>query len=144
LPFLFRTLLEILGDVKQLDFMVALGTHPTPSEDNLNRLVGITAREREKLKPRLLNHAWNDPSALIAIGIMEQDEIRDIVGEHRHPSLPDRVPIRINKAVMEYDLSLFLAPPSLTKLPAFLAEQNTCSQGFRARRRLMLATGWEL
>ncbi len=30
LPFLFRTLVEVLRDTRQLDFMVALGTHPPP------------------------------------------------------------------------------------------------------------------
>src|SRR5215208_7044905 len=46
LPFLFRTLVEVLHDTKQLDFMVALGTHPPLSEESLNRLVGISAEER--------------------------------------------------------------------------------------------------
>jgi len=32
LPLLFRTLVEILHDAKQLAFMVALGTHPPLSE----------------------------------------------------------------------------------------------------------------
>ena len=31
----------------QLDFMVALGTHPPLAEESLNRLVGITAEERQ-------------------------------------------------------------------------------------------------
>ena len=38
LPFLFRQLVEILHDVRQLDFMVALGTHPALSEASLNQL----------------------------------------------------------------------------------------------------------
>src|SRR6266496_6503398 len=46
LPFLFRTLVEILHDARQLDFMVALGTHPPLSEENLNKLVGINSEER--------------------------------------------------------------------------------------------------
>ena len=46
LQFLFRTFFEILHDAKRLDFMVALGTHPTLGEENLNKLVGITAEER--------------------------------------------------------------------------------------------------
>ena len=41
LPFLFRTLGELLRDTKQLDFMVALGTHPSLDEESLNKLVGI-------------------------------------------------------------------------------------------------------
>src|ERR1041384_93872 len=77
LPFLFRVLVEILHETKQLDFMVALGTHPPLSEENLNKLVGITAEERITTFKRigLLNHAWNSPLALTTIGLMEENEI---------------------------------------------------------------------
>ncbi len=112
LPFLFSTLVEILHDAKQLDFMVALGTHPPLSEDNLNKLVGITAEERTtKYKSiGLLNHTWDDPSALTSLGVMESDEIRAIAGERWHPSLPERVGIRINRAALEYDHIFILGP----------------------------------
>jgi nickel-dependent lactate racemase len=112
LPFLFRTLVEILRDTRQLDFMVALGTHPALSEESLNKLVGITAEERMTTHKHigLLNHAWNDPSALVSLGVMEGDEIRAIAGEHWHPSLPERVDICINKAAFEYDHILILGP----------------------------------
>src|SRR5450830_1066578 len=91
LPFLFRALVEILHDTKKLDFMVALGTHPPLSEENLNKLVGITLDERTTTFKHvgLLNHAWDDPSALATIGAMEADEIKAITGERWHPSLPE-------------------------------------------------------
>jgi lactate racemase len=113
LPFLFRALVEILRDAKQLDFMVALGTHPPLSEENLNKLVGITGKGRVEIHPhqiKLSNHAWDDPSALISLGVMESDEIKAIAGERWHPSLPNRIPIRINKAALEYDHILILGP----------------------------------
>lgn len=91
LPFLFRTLVEILHDTKRLDFMIALGTHPLLSEENLNKLVGITVEERVSLlvgggsetrpyRVKILNHAWDDPAALATIGAMEADEIKAIAG----------------------------------------------------------------
>src|SRR5574339_595159 len=46
LPLFFRSLVDTLDDVKQLDFMVALGTHPPLSEESIHKLVGITAEER--------------------------------------------------------------------------------------------------
>ncbi len=112
LPFLFRVLVEILHDTKHLDFMVALGTHPPLSEDSLNRLVGITSEERNTQYATigLLNHAWDSPSALATLGIMQQDEIKQIAGEHWHASLPDTVKIRINKAALEYDHIIILGP----------------------------------
>ena len=87
LPFLFRLLVEILADTRQLDFMVALGTHPALPEESLNELVGITAEERSQQyrHVRLLNHAWQEASALTTLGTMEADEIKAIAGEHWHP-----------------------------------------------------------
>src|SRR4026209_2324261 len=66
LPFLFRALVDILHDTKQLDFMVALGTHPPLSEASLRKRVDITAQERATTFKHigLLNHAWDTPSAL--------------------------------------------------------------------------------
>ncbi|HEX9596765.1 MAG TPA: lactate racemase domain-containing protein [Anaerolineales bacterium] len=112
LPSLFRALVEILYNARQFDFMVALGTHPPLSEESLNKLVGITAEERaSKFKHiGLLNHAWDNPSALTTLGTMEQDEVREVAGERWHSSLPDEVPIRINKAALEYDHILILGP----------------------------------
>lgn len=112
LPFLFRALVEVLHDTKQLDFMVALGTHPALSEESINKLVGITAEERTTIFKHvgLLNHAWNTPSALTSLGMIEQAEIKQIAGANWHSSLPNEVDIRINKAVLEYDHVIILGP----------------------------------
>ena len=112
LPFLFRSLVGILEDARQLDFMVALGTHPALREDSLNRLVGITPEERaDKYRHiGLLNHAWDQPNALSHIGRIEQEEIRQIAGANWHESLPTAVDILINRAALEYDHILIVGP----------------------------------
>lgn len=112
LPFLFRSLVDVLRDAKQLDFMVALGTHPPLSEESINQLVGITAEERNAQYATigLLNHEWDTPSALTSLGMIEQDEIKQIAGANWHSSLPTEVDIRINKAVLEYDHIIILGP----------------------------------
>jgi nickel-dependent lactate racemase len=112
LPFLFKTLVDILADSARLSFMVALGTHPALSEDQLNKLVGITAEERASIYKHidLLNHAWDDPSALTVLGMMPEDEIRAIAGSAWHSSLPHVVKIQINRAVLEYDQILIIGP----------------------------------
>ena len=109
---LFRMLVKILADVKQLDFMVALGTHPPLSEEHLYQLVGVTAEERKTTYRNigLFNHVWDDPGMLSSLGLMGQDEVRDIAGLAWHPSLPDSVDIRINKSVLDYDHLLILGP----------------------------------
>ena len=112
LPALFRMVVEVLHDARQLDFMVALGTHPALTEDSLCRLVGISADERQTTFGHigLFNHAWDDPEALTSLGIIGQDEIKLIAGANWHPSLPDEVDIRINRAVLAYDRILILGP----------------------------------
>jgi lactate racemase len=112
LPFLFRSLVDILYETKQLDFMVALGTHPPLSEESLNKLVGISVKERMTTFKHvgLLNHEWSTPSALTSLGIIEQDEIKQIAGDHWHSSLPSEVNIRINKAALAYDHIIILGP----------------------------------
>jgi nickel-dependent lactate racemase len=112
LPFLFRFLVDILQESKQLDFMVALGTHPPLSEESINKLVGISAEERATTFKYigLLNHEWNIPSALTSLGIIDQDEIKYLAGSHWHSSLPDEVNIRINKAALAYDQIIILGP----------------------------------
>lgn len=112
LPFLFRALVEILRDTKQLDFMVALGTHPALSDESLNQLVGITSTERKTqyAKIGLLNHAWDNPTTLTSIGIIEQDQIKHIAGDRWHSSLPSSVDIRLNKAALAYDHIIILGP----------------------------------
>jgi len=112
LPFLFRALVDILHGAKQLDFMVALGTHPPLDEESINKLVGITAEERTTIFKHvgLLNHAWDTPSALTSLGMIEQDEVKQIAGANWHSSLPNEVDVRINKAALEYDHILILGP----------------------------------
>jgi len=112
LPFLFRSLVDILRQTIQLDFMVALGTHPPLDEKSINKLVGISAEKRRTAFKHigLLNHEWNTGSALTSLGIMNKDEIKQLAGNCWHPSLPDEVNIRINKAVLEYDHILVLGP----------------------------------
>ena len=112
LPDLFRRLVELLADAHQLDFMVALGTHPPLSEEALNNLVGITAGQRagRYKRIRLLNHAWDDAEALTSLGRLDAEEIREIAGDNWHPSLPAQVDIRINRQALAYDQILILGP----------------------------------
>ncbi|MBE0689654.1 MAG: DUF2088 domain-containing protein [Anaerolineae bacterium] len=112
LPMIFRRVVSLLHDVKQLDFMVALGTHPPLSSDSLNALVGISQEERETTYKHigLLNHSWDDPGALVQIGVLEKAQIQQIAGDVWHPSLGDDTPIRINRLALEYDHILIIGP----------------------------------
>ena len=112
LPQLFRLMVDVLHDARQLDFMVALGTHPPLSEVQLCDLVGISPEERDTTfrKIGLLNHAWDNPAVLETIGQITQDEVQQIAGDCWHLSLGGDVPVRINKAIFDYDHILILGP----------------------------------
>lgn len=112
LPKLFRTLVEVLHGTKQLDFMVALGTHPPLSPDQLNRLVGVSQEERQTTYQHvgLFNHDWGNPGTLTQIGTLPQSQIQQIAGDRWHPTLGGDVAITINRLVLEYDYVIILGP----------------------------------
>lgn len=112
LPQLFRDMVEVLHDTRQLDFMIALGTHPAPEPTEYHQLIGITAEERATTFKHigLLNHAWDDPDALLHIGTLTQEQIKGLAGDAWHESLGGDVPVRINRAIMDYDQIIILGP----------------------------------
>lgn len=115
LPFLFKALVTILARENQaakLDFMVALGTHPALDDESMLRLVGISSQERsvQFSDIGLLNHAWDDPNALTTLGVLDSERIKAIAGDRWHPSLPNEVEVKVNKAVRDYDHVLVLGP----------------------------------
>jgi lactate racemase len=112
LPFLFRTLVDVLADTARPDFMVALGTHPPLTNEQLFNLVGISGAEKNMRYKHigLFNHAWDDPNALISIGTINESKVRESAGNAWHETLTGDVDIRINKAILEYDHILILGP----------------------------------
>jgi len=112
LNLLFSLLVNILEDVRQLDFLVALGTHSPLSEDQLGRLVGITPEERETAYKHvgILNHSWDIPDTLVQIGKLTSDDVIRIAGNDWHHTLDRAVPVRINKLALEYDQIVIVGP----------------------------------
>ncbi|HEY0705263.1 MAG TPA: lactate racemase domain-containing protein [Polyangia bacterium] len=109
LPLFFRLLgKHVLPQVKGLDYLVALGTHPAMSEEALCKLVGVTPEElaRDYAGVRLLNHAWDDPNALTTLGSISEDEVAALSGG----KLRMEVPVRLNRLVQEYDHLLICGP----------------------------------
>ena len=105
LPQLFPMMVEVLKDTAQLDFMVALGTHPPLKDEAIHKLLGISKGEREDKYRRvgLLNHQWNRDDALTSIGTLDTDQLKQLIGDYWHPSLGGNVDIVINKAIHDYD-----------------------------------------
>jgi len=112
LRFLFPEMVRLLHDTRQLDFMVALGTHPPLTETQLCQLVSITSEERQTTYRRitLMNHTWDSPGALTQIGTLPQDQVQQIAGDGWHPTLGGDVKVNINRAIQDYDHILILGP----------------------------------
>ena len=109
LPMMIRGLARIIGPrAAQLDFMVALGTHPPMEQDDILTLYGLTPDSKERLLPgsRLMNHRWDLPDTLTIIGRLQADEIADISGGLFHQG----VDVSVNRHVFDYDLIVILGP----------------------------------
>ncbi len=109
IPLLFRLLYEQLGRrVAQLDYLIALGTHPPMSQEAIDHLIGTTAAERAVYYPnvRIFNHDWHDPHMLQTIGVISRAEAGELSGG----LLSADVPVTLNRLIFEYDLLLICGP----------------------------------
>ena len=93
---------------KQIDVMVALGTHPPMSQEAICHRLGLSTEEKAKSYPevKLLNHAWDDDKALVEVGKIASSEIRDLTDG----LFEMEVKVRINRAALEYDDLIILGP----------------------------------
>jgi len=109
IPLFFRLLYEQLGRrVRQLDYLIALGTHPPMSEEAIDHLVGVSASERAEHYPnvRVFNHHWSQPEMLQTIGVISRQEALCLTGS----LLVDEVPVTLNRLIFEYDQLVICGP----------------------------------
>lgn len=109
LGLLFRVLYaEAAHRAARLDFLVALGTHPPLTDEQILRRVELTGEEHVRLfsKARFFNHAWKDPKSLIEVGRLSREEIREITGG----LFEMEVPVVCNRMIRDYDLLVLLGP----------------------------------
>ncbi|MFL5589940.1 MAG: lactate racemase domain-containing protein [Ktedonobacteraceae bacterium] len=133
IPLMFRLLYEQFGQrAAQLDYLIALGTHPPMLQEaidhlvgvtavprvnepgyyiktlNIDHLVGVMAAERAERYPnvRIFNHDWANPQALQTIGVIKGSEAAEMTGG----LLTDDVPVTLNRLIFAYDLLLICGP----------------------------------
>jgi len=105
----FRLFHQLFQDqVAALDYLVALGTHQPMSEQALNRLVGVTAEERntQYVSIHIYNHRWDLPETFTTLGTITKHETRAL----SNGLLSLDVPIRINKMILDYDQLVICGP----------------------------------
>ena len=89
-----------------LDYLVALGTHPIMSDEQLGNLVGRPVRNGQAGKSRIFNHHWEDPANFATLGVIPASEI----GEITNGLLAQEVPVRLNKLILDYDQLIVCGP----------------------------------
>jgi nickel-dependent lactate racemase len=109
IPLYFRLFHEALWErVAALDYLVALGTHRPMNDVALNRLVGISAEERQTTFEgvRIMNHRWDLPETLVTVGTIPASEIKAL----SNGLLVQDVTVRLNRLLLEYDQLIICGP----------------------------------
>jgi len=109
LPMMVRILREVIGArAARLDFMVALGTHPIMTDEEILKLDGINEASRKGTfgQSSFFCHRWDRPETFQRIGELTEEDVAAISGG----LLRERVPIDINKMIFDYDLIFILGP----------------------------------
>lgn len=99
---------QIGGVTRNLDVLIALGTHQPMSEAAICERLDITFEQRKTAyaSVRFFNHAWNDPSALKNIGTIPAEEISALT----NGLFAMDVPVEVNKLVFDYDQIIIIGP----------------------------------
>lgn len=130
-PQLFRIITEALaGQVAALDYLVALGTHPPMSEDELSRLVGMDAAQREHLLPgmKVFNHRWDRADTFFTAGVISAEESAQL----SRGMLSLEVPVRLNRLLLAYDRILICGPVFPHEVVGFSGGSKYISPGVSA------------
>jgi lactate racemase len=109
IPLLFALINELFGPrVAQLDYLIALGTHPPMSAAAIDRLVGVPTVERAARSPqvRIFNHQWDSPQALHTVGMIPRREAHRLTDG----LLAEDVPVTLNRIILDYDHLVICGP----------------------------------
>ena len=105
----FELFCELLSPkVRQLNFLIALGTHPPLGPEKMDPLLGMTADQRAKRyeNVEVYNHRWDDAEQLVTLGKIGAQKIAEITGG----LMREEVVVRLNKMVVEHDLVIICGP----------------------------------
>ena len=109
LPLLLSAVHEALhGRVTQLTVLVALGTHAQLDEAALAAHLGYEPGASEQRYPgmEITTHAWWDPATFADVGTLTAERIAELSGGMlKHSSR-----VRINRAVIDHDVTIILSP----------------------------------
>ncbi|HEX2905067.1 MAG TPA: lactate racemase domain-containing protein [Jatrophihabitans sp.] len=98
----------LAGRASRITALIALGTHAPMTEAQLASMLGYPAGDPGAVYPGLtvLNHEWWRPAALVSVGTISAERIHELSGGRLHTA----VDVRLNRAVVEHDLTLVIGP----------------------------------
>lgn len=109
IPLMFRLFFELLnGRVRQLDYLIALGTHKPLGEDSINQLIGVTSDERAGRYGNVgvFNHRWDLPETFVSLGEISAAEVEELSAG----LMSRRVDVRLNRMILDYDELIICGP----------------------------------
>lgn len=107
MPLMFSLFDELLRPlVPALDYLVALGTHPPMSDEQLSKLVGRDVVNGLAGTSRVLNHRWEDPNTFAKLGTIPAEEVKELT----RGKLAQDVPVELNRLVLDYDHVVVCGP----------------------------------
>ena len=104
---LFRLLqLEIGKRAAACDYLVALGTHPLMTEEQLTRMLGRPVENGQCDGSRITNHRWDLPETFIEIGSLPATEVEQV----SRGLLSEKITVKVNRLICDYDQVLICGP----------------------------------
>jgi lactate racemase len=107
MPQMFQLLQDEFGHkAGACDYLVALGTHPLMTDDELSRHLGQPVRNGLCDGARIFNHRWDLPESFALVGTIPSSEVAEVT----NGLLTESIAIKINRLIFEYDQILICGP----------------------------------
>jgi nickel-dependent lactate racemase len=106
---IFKIIYDHLGpQAKTVDCLVALGTHPAMTEEQICRRLSLSTEDRrgKYASIGLFNHEWAKAETFASIGTISSEEI----GQLSDGLFCEEVDVAINKMIFNYDEFFILGP----------------------------------
>lgn len=99
---------EMVGRVSRMTVVIALGTHAAMDEERLASWLGYRPGAIDETYPGLTvrNHEWWDPATFFTAGHISAERIAELSGGLLHTG----VDVRVNRAVVEHDVTIIVGP----------------------------------
>ncbi len=104
---LFPLIQQEIGERAQAcDYLVALGTHPLMTDEQLTRMFGRPVINGKCDGALVLNHRWDLPETFAEIGTIPASEVQQVSGG----LLAEDILVKVNRLVCDYDQVLICGP----------------------------------